>query len=150
MEAKSRRRTRRPLSDCTNSIDSLNTSQSSSTSTKHSSSIIKPSKFLPTTTTKPTETQKQSTTGCTPQNDNPPSNPSTVSLSTPPRAGNFAALLFDWSFICGFSTGIFYCSWIVCLFDPHYYELMGFGNLALFASRSRVWDLLFDVSVVLV
>lgn len=88
MEAKSRRRTRRPLSDCTNSIDSLNTSQSSSTSTKHSSSIIKPSKFLPTTTTKPTETQKQSTTGCTPQNDNPPSNPSTVSLSTPPRAGN--------------------------------------------------------------
>ncbi|KAJ9175982.1 hypothetical protein P3X46_014477 [Hevea brasiliensis] len=83
MEAKrSRRSSRKPLSDCTNSI---NPSQSSSTSAKNSSSIIKPSKFSPTTT----ETQKKSTTGCTTRNDNALLNPSTVSLptaSTPPRA----------------------------------------------------------------
>ncbi|XP_021625240.1 serine-rich adhesin for platelets isoform X2 [Manihot esculenta] len=69
MEAKRIRRSssRKPLSDCTNSIHSIKPSLSSSTSTKNSSSHIKSSKFLPANseTTEQSETQAKSTSGST-------------------------------------------------------------------------------------
>ncbi|XP_065871788.1 uncharacterized protein [Euphorbia lathyris] len=97
MEASSSR-SRKPFSDCTNTVDAVNPSQSSSTSTKNSSSIIKHSKLISASTSKtsvaikPSKTQAEPATGSstTPsrKGDDKLTKPSAVlvpSVSTPPR-----------------------------------------------------------------
>ncbi|KDP21684.1 hypothetical protein JCGZ_03355 [Jatropha curcas] len=84
---------RNPLSDCTNTIDALNSSQSSSTPTQNSSSSIKPGKLLTPKTNNISASTKSSESQA--NNENSPSNPSAVfvpSITTSPRTAKASSL----------------------------------------------------------